>query len=137
MQLDSAAFLASHELLEVLYQHATPVDCRQQQQLFHQGEAPTGVYLLHEGEVEMSLDSEDGTRILTSNAQPGSLLGLPGLIGNRAYSLTATARPGSKISFLSGEDFRALMISDPMLSIKILQILAAEVRTARQAISLS
>jgi CRP/FNR family transcriptional regulator len=136
MQLDPAAFLASHELLEVLCQHATPVDCRQQQ-LFHQGEAPTGVYLLHEGEVEMSLDSEDGTRILTSNAQPGSLLGLPGLIGNRAYSLTATARPGSKISFLSGEDFRALMISDPMLSIKILQILAAEVRTARQAISLS
>jgi CRP-like cAMP-binding protein len=134
MRLDPAAFLASPELVEVLGELATPVDCRQQRQLFHQGETPAGLYILIDGSAEMSLATEDGAKILTSKVQPGSLLGLPGLIGNQPYSLTATADPGAKVSFITRTDFEALMRTDPQISFRILQILAAEVRTARQAI---
>lgn len=135
MRLDSAAFLASSVLLEVLSEHATPVDCRQQRTLFRQGETPTGLYILLEGHAYMTLSAEDGTEILCTRIDPGSLLGLPGLIGNEAYSLGATAEAQARVCFLAREDFEALMRTDPKIAMKILQILAAEVRTARQAIS--
>jgi len=48
--------------------------------------------------------------------------------------LTATARSGAQLSFVSRDDFTALMQSDPLLSLKVLEVLAAEVRSARQAI---
>jgi CRP-like cAMP-binding protein len=64
----------------------------------------------------------------------GSLLGLPGLIGDEPYSLTATARKGAELKFVSREDFLVVMSGDPLLSFKVLQVLAAEVRSARQAL---
>lgn len=135
MRLDPAAFLASSALLEVLSEHTTPVDCRQQRQLFRQGETPAGLYILLEGHAFMTLSAEDGTEILCTRIEPGSLLGLPGLIGNEAYSLSATAEAQARACFLAREDFEALMRTDPQIAMQILQILAAEVRTARQAIS--
>jgi CRP-like cAMP-binding protein len=80
--------------------------------------------------------SEDGAQILLFQASSGSLLGLPGLIGNQPYSLTVSANAGARVDFLSKEEFTALMVSDPQLSLKILQVLAAEVRTARMALTL-
>jgi CRP-like cAMP-binding protein len=53
---------------------------------------------------------------------------------NEPYTLTATARSGAQLSFVSRDDFTALMQSDPLLSLKVLEVLAAEVRSARQAI---
>jgi len=38
------------------------------------------------------------------------------------------------LGFVPREDFTELMQSDPLLSLKVLQVLAAEVRSARQAI---
>jgi CRP-like cAMP-binding protein len=38
------------------------------------------------------------------------------------------------VSFVSRDDFTALMQADPLLSLKILQVLAAEVRSARKAL---
>ena len=39
------------------------------------------------------------------------------------------------MSFVSRADFFALVQADPQLSLKMLQVLAAEVRTARQALN--
>ncbi len=66
---------------------------------------------------------------------PGSLLGLPALIGNQPYSLTAKALKGAELCFVSREEFSRLMLNEPHLSLCILRVLAAEVRTARFAIS--
>jgi CRP-like cAMP-binding protein len=66
---------------------------------------------------------------------PGSLLGLPALIGNEPYTLTATADEGAELGFVSREDFNSLMLTEPSLAVRVLRVLAAEVRTARHAIS--
>ena len=66
---------------------------------------------------------------------PGSLLGLPALIGNEPYTPTATADAGAELGFVSREDFNSLMLTEPTLAIRVLRVLAAEVRTARHAIS--
>jgi CRP-like cAMP-binding protein len=71
---------------------------------------------------------------MSIKATPGSLLGLPGLVGNEPYTLAAIARKDAELRFVSRDEFTNLMQTSPLLSLKVLQVLAAEVRSARQAI---
>jgi CRP/FNR family transcriptional regulator, polysaccharide utilization system transcription regulator len=134
MHLDPSGFVAGQELIQALEQHACAVPCDRERTLFHQGDEATGVYVLHSGHATLTMQSNSGEVVLRIESGPGSLLGLPGLIGNRPYSLTALARAGSQVSFVARDDFLRLMNQEPALSFKVLQVLAAEVRTARQAI---
>jgi glutaminase len=134
LKLDPSAFLANPELIVALEKRSTAISCNGERVLFRQGDAPAGVYILHKGEVTLTLESAKGKPILSTQAGAGSLLGLPGLVGNEPYSLTAVARKGAELSFVTRDQFTALMKSDPLLSLKILQVLAAEVRSARKAI---
>jgi CRP-like cAMP-binding protein len=134
MDLDPSAFLADPELIRALVARAKPVPCDADTILFKQDDPPVGVYILHQGQASLSMTSQEGRSILSVQALPGSLFGLPGVIGNESYSLTAAVRAGAQVSFISSPDFFALMESDPQLSLKMLQVLAAEVRTARRAL---
>lgn len=134
MHLDPTAFLADPELIRALSEHATPMVCDADRILFQQDEPAAGLYILHEGKTTLSMTSHQGQAILSVEARDGSLLGLPGLISNQPYSLTAVAHAGSRISFLGRTEFTALMQSNSALAFKILQVLAAEVRSARHAL---
>lgn len=135
MKLDSAAFIADQELVQALKRRAKPVDCTKEVVLFHQGDAADGLYIIHTDGVTVTMTSAADELLISIPVGPGSLLGLPGLVGNSPYTLSAAARKGSEISFVGKDEFSRLMLTDPALSIKILQVLAAEVRSARQAIS--
>ena len=134
MQLDPTAFLADSELIRALSEHATPIVCDTDRILFQQDDPAAGLYILHEGEATISMTSQQGQTVLSVAAKDGSLLGLPGLISNQPYSLTAVARAGARVSFLGRSEFTTLMESNPPLAFKILQVLAAEVRSARNAL---
>ena len=134
MQLDSSAFVADPEVVQALTVRATPFDCKEDRILFRQGEVPTGLYILQSGEATLSMDSGAGDSVLTFQTTAGSLLGLPGLVGNCPYSLGAVARAGAQLSFITRDEFTSIMQANPLLSLKILQILAAEVHSARRAI---
>ena len=134
MQLDPTAFLADPELIRALSEHATPIVCDTDRILFQQDAPAAGLYILHKGEATISMTSQQGQTVLSVAAKDGSLLGLPGLVSNQPYSLTAVARAGARVSFLGRTEFTTLMESNPPLAFKILQILAAEVRSARNAL---
>ena len=135
MQLDSAAFVAEPELIDALSARAKPVVCDHDQVLFRQGDEACGLYILQAGELIVTMDSPLGDELVSFTANPGSLLGLPGVIGNTHYSLSAFAKKGALISFVSRDDFSSLMLSESRLSMMILRVLANEVRTARMAIT--
>lgn len=134
MNLDPSAFVADSALIESLVSMSTPISCNDDQVLFRQGDPPAGLYILKSGAATLSMRSPAGKEIISSRAKAGSLLGLPGLIGNEPYTLTAIAHDGAQVAFLARDAFNALMSTDPMLAFKVLQVLAAEVRTARSAI---
>ena len=121
--------------MEALREHAVPVDCAQERVLFRQGDPPKGLYILYEGEATLRLDAPTGEQVITMPAAPGSLLGLPGLIGSGAYTMTAEAKEGATVSFVSREEFQKVMLTEPQLGMMILRVLAAEVRTARMAMT--
>lgn len=134
MQLDPSAFLADPELIEAFEKRSTPVPCGEDRALFKQGDPPVGIYILSKGEATVSMDSGHDGNEFSCLAISGSILGLPALIANRPYSLSAVARKGATLGFVPAEVCRELMQTDPAIMVKILQVLAAEVRSARMAI---
>jgi CRP-like cAMP-binding protein len=135
VNFDSSAFVADAALVEALRARAVPVDCTQDRVLFRQGDAPNGLFILHAGEATLRLDTHTGEEVIVMPVVPGSVLGLPGLVGNGAYSMSADAKKGAEISFLSREEFAKVMLTEPALGMMILRVLAAEVRTARMAMT--
>lgn len=134
MNLDPSAFVADPVLIEGLEKQSTPISCREERILFSQGDEPVGLYVLKSGPVTLTMTSPAGKELISVQAADGSLLGLPGLIGNEPYTLNAIAHTGAELSFLTRDSFADLMRTDPMLALKVLQVLAAEVRSARSAI---
>ncbi len=130
----SSAFVADPELVQELEKRATPVALGADRVLFHQGEEPKGVYILLKGMAKLTSKS-DGDAILAVKAGIGSLLGVPAVVGGKPYSLTAEALDGAELSVLSCEEFVHLMHTEPALSFRVLQVLAEEVRFARESIS--
>ena len=130
----SAAFVADPELLRELAKRATPIALGGDRILFRQGDVPRAVFLLNKGVVRLTTRS-DGDAVLSVLAATGSLLGVPAVVGAKPYSLTAEALVGAEISMLSCGDFVHLMHTDPTLSFRVLQVLAEEVRFARESLS--
>ena len=130
----SAAFVADPELLFELEKRATPIAIGGDRMLFRQGDVPRGVFILSKGVVRLTTRS-DGDAVLSVQAAPGSLLGVPAVVGAKPYSLTAEALVGAEISLLGCDDFVHLMHTEPMLSFRVLQVLAEEVRFARESLS--
>ena len=134
VDMDPDAFVADPGLLCALEGCSTPVPCETDGVLFRQDEPSVGVFILYDGTVTLSMMSNDGHSLFAVQAKPGSILGLPGAISNQPYTLSAIARAGAQVGFVSNTDLTALMHSDPALSLKMLEVLAAEVRSARKAI---
>jgi CRP/FNR family transcriptional regulator, cyclic AMP receptor protein len=135
LNLDPSAFVADKELLEALEQRSARIVCDDDRILFRQGDAPTGLYVLRSGSVTLTMTSHAGEGLFSVVVPAGALLGLPGVVGGQPYSLTARAAKGAEVGFVSREAFSELMLSNPGLSLKLLSVLAAEVRSARNAIS--
>ncbi len=135
MKSKTSAFVGNERLIEALEVRSQPVACGDDCVLFRQGETPRGVYLLRSGEATLTMKSIRGDVLLQLRAVAGSVLGLPGVIGHEPYTLTAKVRRGSVVSFVARSDFEDLIRAEPSLSLGVCQVLAAEVRSARQAIS--
>lgn len=130
----STAFLADPELIQELEKRAKPIAPGPDRVLFREGDAPVGVYILSKGTARLTNQS-DGEVTFSIRAGAGSLLGLPAVIGTKPYTLTAEALDGAELSLVTSEDFVDLMQTEPALSFRVLQVLAAEVRFARESLS--
>ena len=130
----STAFVAHPELIEVLERRASPLVLSSNRIIFRQGDASIGVFILTKRTARLTRRSK-GEELLTVRVGSRSLLGLPAAIGAKSYSLTAEAVKGAQLSLLTTEHFLHLMHTEPDLSFRLLQVLAAEVRFAREVYS--
>jgi CRP-like cAMP-binding protein len=134
MKQDASAFLANPELIATLQKRSIPLSLGPERILFRQGELPTGIFIVTKGAAILTMQS--GKLIaMRARAEAGSILGLPGVLGDAPYSLTARALEGAEVDFLPKEEFHCLLRVEPLLSLKVLPVLAAEVRVARQALA--
>jgi CRP-like cAMP-binding protein len=135
MFLDPSAFVAGPDLLRALWQRAVSLDCSTDRELFRQGHKPSGLFILNCGDATMTLENDGGVQVASVPMAPGSILGLPALVSDKPYSMTAVANSGATVGFVTRDDFSALMFTEPSLAFMILRVLAAEVRSIRVALS--
>lgn len=102
--------------------------------LFQQGDAPVGVYLVRKGAVRMTVKA-GGSEVLMRIAHPGAVIGLPGVLGNKPYSLTAVVTQASELAFVPAEKLIEAVRVNPLLGLQVLQLLSEDVRNARGAIA--
>jgi CRP-like cAMP-binding protein len=81
------------------------------------------------------MESRAGRVVMCAQAGPGSLLGLPGIIGHVPYTMTAMARKGSAVRFVTRSDFEDILSAEPSLYLGMLGLLAAQIHSAREAIT--
>jgi CRP-like cAMP-binding protein len=125
---------AEAELVAAIEKWSVPILFRSGEILFKLGDPPDQTYFVEAGEVLLTLPVSGGAE-WTVRAGQGSILGLPAIMGNEPYSLTATASRDSQIYRLSRENFHQLMRENPRVCCNVLQILAGEVLAARSALS--
>lgn len=133
MKQDS--FAADRTLIRALEKRSQTILCSEGGILFSQGDVPSGLYILRSGEAALMMKSALGNVVMCLHAVGGSLLGLPGVVGNEPYSMTAMVRKGSEVSFVTRNNFEDVIRVEPLLYPMVLRVLAAEVRSARQALS--
>ncbi|HWA95819.1 MAG TPA: cyclic nucleotide-binding domain-containing protein [Terracidiphilus sp.] len=133
--MDPNSFKSNECLFHTLYRFSIPVEYGANCSLFRQGDHPTGLYLVCQGEASLVMFSSVESIIGSFSAGPGSILGLPAVVSKESYTLSAIVRKGSVIRFVDMTDFENILAKDPTLYPSVLSLLAAEVRAARALLS--
>ena len=129
------SFVADCKLTQALEKRSTSVPCLKGRMLFKQGEAPTGLYILKSGKASLVMRSENGVEVMHLTIGAGSILGVPAVVTKEPYTLSAMACADSEVDFVELGEFEDLMQAEPSLFPLVLSVLAAEVRSARVALT--
>lgn len=121
--------IASDELASAVEKRAEPFTPSANGILFREGDDPDGVYFLKTGKVTLTMHTADKT-IISISVAAGSLLGLPAIMGNKPYTLTATAVGRAEVYKIIHDDFKQMIVQE-RLCLDVLRILAGEVHSAR------
>src|SRR5947208_8815553 len=91
------------------------------QMLFREGEAPSGVYVLHSGEVELLFASRHGKVKPLRLVSSGQILGLSAVVMRRPYDCSAIARTQCEVGFIDRGQFQKLLDDSPSLWFGVLR----------------
>jgi CRP-like cAMP-binding protein len=111
-----------------------PIFIKEGEILFRQGDAPGYAFYVKTGEIALTMHMS-GDALWSVRARKDSLVGLPGVVANEPYSMSANAVRDSQICKISRDDFHQMLQQNPRLCCRVLQILAGEVHGARKALS--
>lgn len=81
--------------------------------LFSEKDPPTGVFIVRDGEVKLSMNSNDGKRLILRIAMKGEILGLASALSGRLCEITAETLYPSKIAFIGRCDFLEFLDRHP------------------------
>jgi len=129
------SFIADPRLFQALEKRSVSIPCSKGQVLFKQGEVPIGLYLLKTGKASLIMKTDEGEEAVHLTVGSGSILGLPAIVSNEPCTLSAVAHHGSEVNLLARKEFEDLIQAQPSLYPKVLEVLAAEVRSARLALT--
>jgi CRP/FNR family transcriptional regulator len=81
--------------------------------LYREGDAPSEVYVLLDGNVRISFDSNSGRRFIFKTAKPGGVLGLASVVTGRPHATTAEVIFPARVSTIRRRDFLAFLQRRP------------------------
>ena len=102
------------------------------QEIFREGDPGDGVYLVKDGQVEISGVVSQGARRVFSQIGPGGLFGEMAVIEHRPRSATATAAKDTTAYFIPRGELLSLIERSPGLAWSVLQVISQRLREFNQ-----
>jgi CRP/FNR family transcriptional regulator len=91
--------------------------------LFVEGQEADGVFVVSKGRVRLSTTSMNGKSLLLRIAEPGEMIGLPGVISGEIYVLTAEALEPVHVNFIPRTPFLKFLRDHGEAALKVAEIL--------------
>jgi len=100
--------------------------------LFQEGDAPAGIYFIHEGKVKTFKTDEAGNEYVTSLGGPGDYVGHLNVVEDTPYPNSASTLEDCVISFFPLSDFRALLVQHPAVARQFAALLSQQLVAREQ-----
>src|SRR5882672_6466770 len=98
------------------------------QTIFKEGDTGDGIYMVKNGEVEISIKLADTVERVFAKLGPGELLGEMAVLEFKPRSATATAAQDSIVYFIPREELLAMVERSPILSMELLREISERLR---------
>lgn len=98
------------------------------QEILHEGEPGTGIYVIAEGSVEISSDVGHDTQKVLSTLGPGDFFGEMAVMDEQGRSATATAKDEVKAHFIARDDLFRILSTSPDLMIRLMREISLRMR---------
>ncbi|WP_158964400.1 Crp/Fnr family transcriptional regulator [Chachezhania sediminis] len=126
---------ASAELKAMLNALATEVSLAPQEVLFQQGDTGDAFYAVQSGQLEVSVLSQDGRRLVLAMVWPGGLFGEIALFDPGVRTATLTAVAPSKVLRVRNADVLAEIRKAPDLAVDMILLAGQRMRAMNQQYS--
>jgi CRP/FNR family cyclic AMP-dependent transcriptional regulator len=96
--------------------------------LFRAGDAGDSMYLIEDGQVQISMRSSDGEELILAVLGPGDFFGEMALIDGNPRSANASVVERSRLAVLSRQHFLSFLSSSPNVAVEMLTALTRRLR---------
>lgn len=113
---------------EVLMSHVNTRSFPKNTIVITEGDQSDSMYIVNEGQVKIYVSDEDGREMLLNILEPGDYFGELALIDQQPRSASAITMNNTRLSIISGADFRDVLMKHPEMSIKLMAALVVRLR---------
>jgi len=118
----------SEEELRFLVQRVVPRRFSSGEIVFGEGDPCTGLYVVASGHVRIYKSSASGREQVLSIDGPGSSIAEIPVFDGGSYPASGTAVDRATLLFVSKQDFQALCLAHPQVSLKVLRVVGTRLR---------
>jgi CRP/FNR family transcriptional regulator, cyclic AMP receptor protein len=111
--------------------------CAKGQELFLEGQAPQGIYILYSGRVDLCVTDAHGRQVVLGGALPGDIVGLSAVLSGKYYEETAVAAVACRTGFVKCSAFLQFLDRHPDAAFWVVQLLSNRVTTTLDQLSSS
>ena len=97
-------------------------------QVFSEGEAPEGFYIVAAGQVKIYKMSREGKELILHFFGPGEPIGEVAVFSGSPYPANAEALVKSELLYIARKDFERLVTAQPAIALNMLGILSVRLR---------
>jgi CRP-like cAMP-binding protein len=112
--------------LNALLSNSSVKSYSQGETIFHQGEEAKQLYILIQGEVDLTVKAEEKIGFMTSKIEKeGAVFGTPSLMEPFRYNVTAECLKLTKVLAIEADHIRKKIEEDPKMGVEIMRKLAS------------
>jgi len=98
--------------------------------LFHEGDQPRGIYLVHSGIIELLMHGRNGDWKRVRTVSADEILGLESVVSRRSHDFTARTMTSCELGFIERESFLRVLDESPAIWFSVLRLLSQGVNAS-------